>query len=146
MGSRLRPPHWFMSCSRRNNGGPLLRKSLSEEHRCGPGRFPNTTRGTLGRVQQPPVEASLIAWYPKTRVENSAPSNPRSLAHGESNSAPSRHGLKKVAPIQQLSNSRPVAQFWLERYLDTVEVSGSSPLGPTIQNTYLQWFRRFHNR
>ena len=26
---------------------------------------------------------------------------------------------------------RPVAQFWLERYLDTVEVSGSSPLGPT---------------
>ena len=27
---------------------------------------------------------------------------------------------------------RPVAQFWLERYLDTVEVGGSSPLGPTI--------------
>ena len=30
------------------------------------------------------------------------------------------------------SQFRPVAQFWLERYLDTVEVSGSSPLGPTI--------------
>ena len=29
------------------------------------------------------------------------------------------------------SQFRPVAQFWLERYLDTVEVSGSSPDGPT---------------
>ena len=29
------------------------------------------------------------------------------------------------------SQFRPVAQSWLERYLDTVEVSGSSPLGPT---------------
>ena len=36
------------------------------------------------------------------------------------------------------SQFRPVAQFWLERYLDTVEVSGSSPDGPTIVLNHLR--------
>ena len=36
------------------------------------------------------------------------------------------------------SQFRPVAQFWLERYLDTVEVSGSSPDGPTIRFNHLR--------
>jgi hypothetical protein len=47
--------------------------------------------------------------------------------------------LASCAPKGQPVAQSPEEQFfqarssvWLERYLDTVEVSGSSPLGPTI--------------
>ena len=42
------------------------------------------------------------------------------------------------------SQFRPVAQFWLERYLDTVEVSGSSPDGPTTSPFFFNDFRDPH--
>ena len=43
--------------------------------------------------------------------------------------APSRHCLKRR---DRIKTRQARSSVWLERYLDTVEVSGSSPLGPTM--------------